>query len=208
MSITLLTIKNRVADRLHDVDDVETRQWYNWGTDLNNFLYSEIKSVDPERFIVAQIYVASAGNLTQVLPTNFRDIQEDGCGFFLRDASGKDTSFKLPITGFASNQLGYYLSGGNVVFTGISSSTTIVLRYIPPIAKITAFSGVNGVFCVPDENEELLELGMVLRYYRDEEDPSVTTAEQDFIRALAVFLAKYKKAPNIWTFSTSLNRGA
>lgn len=206
MSITLQAIITRLSNRLHDINDVSGSQLINWATDLNNYLYKEMKSVDPERFIIsAPPYIISSSPSIQALPVDFRDIQETGCAFFIRDSAGNDTKNKLTMTSFGSIDQGCYINGSNVVFTGLNTATTIILRYIPTIAKITSPS---GVFIVPDEEEELLELGMVNRYYRDEEDLSQIIAEQDFIRVLSIFLSKLKKSPNIFEMSTSINCGA
>jgi len=205
MTITLQNISDRLALRLKDINDVSSTQMQNWATDLNYFLYTEMFAVDPERFISTQSYTLSASPSTQALPAGFRDIGESGTGFYYVNAQGQNTQQRLPMTSFGSSQAGYYITGSNVVFTGINVATTIILRYIPTLAAISSYS---GTFCVPDENAELLELGMVARYYRDEEDLQQIMAEQDFSRVLGIFLAKLKRSPHAYAPFTSINSGA
>jgi hypothetical protein len=193
MAFTLETIQGRVERRLGDTNAIKPAQWYDMATDLNQLLYRTMFSIDPKRFIDSSTtYTVSTAPSTQALPATFRDIQEEDCGFYIRDAAGKDTTQRLTPTGFGSQQLGYYVDGTNVVFTGIGSSTTIVLRFVPVLADITAPS---GVFIVPDENKDLVTEGMVLSYYKYEEDPRESIADQRFARLLGEFEFKLSKTP-------------
>lgn len=205
MAITLQTIKDRLERRLKDINDVSDALIYDMATDLNQLLYREMFTKDPERFITTTTFTVSAAPTTSALPAGFRDIQEFGCGFFVRDTSGLDTESKLRMTGFGSREPGYYISGTNVVFTGYASATTIVLRYIPVLADLTTMA---GTFVVPDEQKDLLTEGMTLAYYKNEEDPREGESDQRFSRLLQDFLGRLKKSPNIIMFTRSPNSGS
>lgn len=205
MSITLSTIKDRLSRRLKDIHDISDALLYDMATDLNQLLYREIFSEDPERFIITQSYNVSFSPSTQPLPVDFRDVQEFGTGFFIVNNSGVASNRKLVITGYGSQEEGYYINGTNVIFTGISSSSTVILRYIPVLADITSLS---GTFIVPDEFKELVLEGMVVAYYKNEEDPREAEADQRFARLLTQFLATVKKAPRIYGLTLPINAGA
>lgn len=195
MSFTLTTIKSRLERRLKDINDVDNDLLFDWSTDLNQMLYLEMLNADPERFITTSNYTVTTSPSTQALPATIRDISEYGCGFFLIDSSGTITDVELPITGYGSSLLGYYLNGTNVVFTGINTSQTITLRYIPVVDDMDALS---DTFIVPDENKDLVVEGLVLAYYKWCEDPRESISDMRFARLLARFLDKLPKNPRVF----------
>lgn len=198
MSITLTTLQGRLGRRLKDINDVTNSRLYDNATDLNQFLYEEMCSVDPDRFLSSSTYTVSTSPSTQALPTDLNDLFRYGAGFYVRNSAGADTKTKLVPTSFGSTAPGYYLLADNVVFTGINTSTTIILKYIPTLADITTLA---GTFCVPDRYKELLEEGLVKYYYRDEEDPRESEADQRFARLLSQFLQNIKKTPRVYSVS-------
>lgn len=196
MAFTLTTIRERLERRTKDLNDIGAELLYDMATDLNQQLYDVMLEEDPARFIITQNYTVSTSPSTQALPAGFRDIKEWGCGFYVQSSSGVNTSVELPITGFGSIDWGYYIDGTNVVFTGINASTTIVLRYIPVLADITSMA---GTFCVPDEFKALVLEGMMLAYYKNEEDPREGISDQRFARLLAKFKDSLPKGPRVIT---------
>lgn len=198
MAFTLQTIKDRLRRRLKDITDVDNDSLYDWATDLNQLLYREMLNKDPSRFLTPQSYSVSSSPSTQALPASFRDFKEYGGGFYLIDSSGLTTRTQLPQTGIGSNQRGYYISGTNVIFTGISSATSIILYYIPVLADIDSLS---DTFIVPDENKDLVTEGMVLAYYKNNEDPRETTSGDRFSVLLEDFKYNLPKKPIIYTTS-------
>lgn len=184
MSITLSVIKDRLERRLKDIHDIDDPLLYDMATDLNQLLYRELFTQDPERFIQTQSYTVGTSPSTQALPVGFRDIQEFGTGFFIVDSAGNVTKQKLLMTSYGSTTPGFYINGTNVVFTGIGTSTNVVLRYIPVLSDITALS---GTFCVPDEFKDLVLEGMVLAYYKNEEDPREATSDARLLVYLVNF---------------------
>lgn len=193
---TLSTIKSRLQRRLKDINDVDNDTLYDWATDLNQMLYVEMVNADPERFITTQSYSVTTAPQTSALPAAFRDTAEYGCGFYFTDSSGNTTTHELPYTGYGSSLVGYYMNGTNVIFTGISSAQTVVLRYIPTLDDIDSLS---DSFCVPDENKALLVEGMVVAYYKWCEDPRESIADQRFARLFAEFLDKLPKNPRVYS---------
>ena len=201
MATALSTIKTRLTYRLKDINDIVDAKLCQMASDLNQLLYKEMADTDPERFISTQSYTVSTSPSTQALPTSFRDVQNKGCGFFIQNTDGTASNTQLIPTGYGSKDLGYYISGANVIFTGINSTQTIVLRYVPVLADITT---VAGTFCVPDENKELLTEGMVLYYYRYNEDNRQSNQELEFDRQLTLFREGLPKDVNIGLLPSKL----
>lgn len=196
MATALSTIQTRLSVRLKDTSDVTNAQYFQMATDLNQFLYNEMFGEDPERFIDSNTsYTVTSSPSTQALPSDFRDVTEWGCGFFPQDSNGDVSREQLTLTGYGSKRYGYYINGTNVVFTGINDSKTVVLRYVPVLADITA---VSGTFVTPDENKELLTEGMVLYYYRYEEDPRESDQDMRFKRLLDLFIEGLLKTPKVF----------
>lgn len=200
MAFSLQTIKDRLRRRLKDITDVSNDDLYDWATDLNQLLYREMLNKDPSRFLTSQSYSVSSSPSGQALPASFRDFKEYGGGFYLVDSSGLTTKTQLPQTGIGSNQRGYYISGTDVIFTGITSATSIILYYIPVLPDITS---LVGTFIVPDENKDLVTEGMALAYYKNNEDPRETTSGDRFAVLLEDFKYNLPKKPNIYTTSFS-----
>ena len=192
MAFTLTTIKARLGRRLKDIRDVDDVLLYDWATDVNQDSYRVMFRADPERFITTQSYTVSTSPSSQALPATFRDTQEYGCGFFYQNADGTAGNRQLAVTGYGSPQAGYYLNGANVVFTGINSTQTIILRFIPVLANITALS---DTFIVPDENLDLITEGMVVQYYKWNEDPREMTAGQRYSALQNDFADKLPQIP-------------
>jgi len=203
--ITLQVVKDRLSRRLKDISDVPNELWYDMATDLNQLLYREMFSVDPSRFITNYYYTVATSPSTQALPATFRDIQEGKCGFYVKDSAGNVTTERLTPTSIGSTDRGYYLDGTNVVFTGINASTNIVLRFIPVLGDITSFS---DTFCVPSENKDLVTEGMMVAYWKNDEDGKEVDSDQRFARLLGEFLKKLRKGPNVLTLNTTLNSGS
>lgn len=197
MSFTVSTIRSRLLRRLKDLNNVSNDLLFDWATDVNQGLYRTMFRADPERFISTQSYTVSTSPSTQALPATFRDTQENGCGFFYQNADGTAGNRQLAITGYGSPMPGYWISGTNVVFTGINSAQTVVLRHVPVLADI---DDLADTFIVPDENKDLVTEGMVVQYYKWCEDPREVTAGQRFSALEGDFSDKLPKAPLVWGF--------
>lgn len=198
MAITLQTAFDRVELRLGDINNITLPAKLIMGTDLNQFLFRQLFAIDPERLIISVTYsipASSSTPYTVALPVGFRDVEEYGTGFFVQNTDGSNTTRQLGITGFGSILPGYYIDGTNVVFTGISLATTVILRYIPVLADMTLLS---STFCVPDEFKDLVTEGLVTAYYKFQEDTREADSDQRFARLLEQFLTSVKKGPNVY----------
>lgn len=202
MAFTFATIKTRLTNRLKDVANISNDVFYQMATDLNQFLYNEMFGTDPERFITTSTYTVTSSPSTQALPAGYRDIQETGCGFFVQNTDGSASTEQLRPTSYGSKDYGYYISSTNVVFTGFNTTKTIILRYIPTLSDITT---TGGTFVVPDENKELVTEGMVLYYYRYQEDPREGEQDLRFKRLLELFIEGLPKSPKVGMLPSKLN---
>lgn len=202
MAFTVATIQSRLERRLKDINDIDASLLLDMATDLNQLLYREMLKADPQRFIATEVYTVTSSPSTQALPNGFRDIKEFGCGFFIRESDGTDTRIELPKTQFGSKGWGYYILGGNVVFTGINSTTTIALRYIPTLADLTSIN--TSEFCVTDEYKDLVLEGMVLAYYKNEEDPREQDADERFARLFNQFMEEIPQDVQMYSLPSSL----
>ena len=203
--MTLSTIKSRLERRLKDINDLSKDVLLDMATDLNQFLWRKTYEVDPERVMSTASYAVSTSPSTNALPTDFRNITPIGCGFFFQGADGNPTEDKLPLTSYGSISQGFYMDGPNVVFTGLNSAVTILLRYIPTIDDMTSLS---DDFCIDDEFKELVLSGMTMKYYQYEEDPREGLEDEKFARLLGDYLTAIRKAPMIFRITTSINQGA
>lgn len=205
MAITLQVIKDRMQRRLGDINNVSNELLYDMATDLNQFLYRTYFGLDPEKFITSTSFSIPAASMpyTAALPAGFRDVQEAGTGFFVQDTNGANTTMQLGVTGFGAIVPGYYFSGSNVVFTGISQATTVILRYIPVLSDLTS---LNSTFIVPDEFKDLVLEGMILAYYKNKEDPREGLSDQRFVRLLEEFETA-KKGPEVYGLPSPYNDG-
>ncbi len=204
MTFTVSTIRTRLVNRLKDIADVTDSVLLQMATDLNQFLYNRMFETDPERFVLLQSYTVTTSPSTQALPAGYRDNTEYGYGFFFQNSDGTASSRQLGLTGYGSIELGYYITGTNVVFTGINSTTNFVLRYVPVLADLTL---VSQSFVVPDENKELVQEGMVLYYYRYNEDPREYEQDAKFMRLLTLFIDGLPKAPKVYALPSPLSTG-
>jgi len=200
MAFTLATIQTRLENRLKDIADIGDILFQN-ATDLNQSLYKIMFELDVERFVTTSTYTVSSSPSTQALPVNFRDVSEAGLGFFIQNTDGTASTNELRYTGYGSADVGYYITGTNIVFTGISTAKTIILRYVPVLADITS---LDQFFVVPDENKELVLEGMVLHYYRNQEDPRESDQDMRFARAVEDFKDGLRKTPSVFTLPSKL----
>lgn len=127
-----------------DISDVPSTTFLQWCDWINKFGYRYFLTIDPERFITTQSYTITASPSSQALPATFKSMQPAGCGLFEIDGSGADTTNQLIVTGFGSSEKGYYITGGNIVFTGIENGT-YKMRFIPTITTLDALTDYFSV---------------------------------------------------------------
>ncbi len=141
MNITITQAKASLGRVLKDISDVSNDDIIEWSNFANRQFYNFINGIDPERFVnQVNTFTVSSIPQTSALPSDFMNVQPLGCGFFEIDSNGDDTERVLPRTGFGSRQIGFYIKGTNVVFTGINDGTQFRLRYIPLLTTLTDLS--------------------------------------------------------------------
>lgn len=125
------------------------------------------------------------------------NIQPKGCGFFQIDQNGNQTEYTLPQTGFGSAQVGYYITGGNVIFTGINPSTQFTLRYIPFLPTLTLMTEtviLDEIYLEAFRND----LNTLYQQW-DEQAGAESIADFRFVRTLNELGNTIKKAPDAWS---------
>jgi len=180
----------------------------------SRFAYDHVKGTDPERFVdTSNTYTVSSNPQTSALPSDFNDIQEWGCGFYEIDSNGKDTNKRLVRTGPGVQTAGYYISGTNVIFTGIDDSTQFRLRYMKERTEFTDTSDYftidglsTGAVLIPDGKKRYLNAAIdVLYNIWDEMPGDEAFADARFVRQLDQLLSHVRKEPDAYAlqdFST------
>ena len=186
---------------LKDITDVPTATYLKWCDYLNKYAYRALSQQDVERWITTSSYTASNSPSTQALPADFRDIVPYGTGFFEINSAGEQTDVRLTGTSFGSTDKGFYITGTNVVFTGIESSTVYTLRYIPSISAITALS---DSFVIPDEYNLNVLNALKTRYFVWDEDPSGESfSDARFVRSLNELMDMIRKEVQYFPLSNN-----
>lgn len=207
MAILLNDARSAFGRYKQDITDVSNTDFVEWCDFINKSLYRKLIAVDPERYIVTQAYTVSTSPSTQALPTSpvFKTIQPFGCGFYLVDSNGDNTNVTLAQTGHGSKEPGYYISGSNVIFTGLENES-VLLRFIPeltPLDELTDYftvdSSLTGVETVPDEYLQTLIKAIDVLYNQWDEDPGAESlADFRFVRLLDEMLDDIRKGPNVY----------
>ena len=206
MALLVSDVRTAFERRKRDISDVSSATFVEWCDFINKFIYERIADQDPERFIETSSYTVSTSPQTSALPADFKNIQTLGTGFYEIDDNGDATSFSLPRTGFGQRTQGFYITGSNVVFTGIDDSTIYTLRYMPKTTKIDATTNyftvdtlVTGKEIILDEYLELLVNALDVQYTIWDEDPSSESlSDFRFVRALESLLSDIRREPDAY----------
>jgi len=177
-----------------DISDISQSDFFSWFNQLNRFAYRLIYSTDPDRFVLTTSYttIASSTPSTQALPTDFETIQPWNTGFFLTDNNGNIINQRLILTSPSSQIWGYYIQGGDVIFTS-PQNKTYALRYLPSVAAITS---VSDSLVIPDEYMEYVIKALDVFYSQWDEDYTAEgIADQRFVRVMNEFVDDIRKAP-------------
>lgn len=201
MAITALQSQTKLLERLQDLSDVPDATFLSWCDYLNKWAYRRLTQIDPERFVSTQSYTISSNPQTSALPASFRDVQAMGCGFYVMDSTGTFIDDELIRTGFGSRSKGYWISGTNVVFTGMETGT-ITLRYIPTVSTI---DDLADTFSIPDEYMQYIEEALVKLYMVWDEDPNKEAlADQRFMNYLDDLFSSVRKEPAVYELPSQL----
>jgi len=206
MTLLVSAVQSAFSRRKRDITDVPIATFAEWCDFANKFIYRKLVNLDPERFVKTQSYTISNSPETENLPSDFKHIKPEGCGFYYIDNNSEPTSTPLTRTGYGSVLRGFYITGTTVVFTGIESSETYTLRYIPTQTKIDAVTDyfttdtlVTGTEIIPDEYLEMLVNDLDVLYNQwDEDTTSESLADFRFMRTLDEMLEDIRKEPDAY----------
>jgi hypothetical protein len=182
-----------LALRKRDISDVDAATRIQWLDYINKFAYKILIGTDPERLMSTQNYTVTTSPSSQALPADFSTIGTGGAGFYYVDSNSVQSSARLVRTGTGRQSVGYWISGTNVVFTGINATQALILRYVPAVTAITA---VSDTMAIPDEFEQYaLNAIDVLYDVWDEDLGAENFADLRFVRSLDEFVRNVRKEP-------------
>lgn len=211
--ISLQEAKDAVENIKRDISDVSTTVFLQWCNFAEQHLYKMLVKQAPERFIDTQTY-SSVTSGSQAIPSDFKGMGVTGTGLFEVDQNGDVTDRQLVRTGYGSTLKGYYITGSSIVFTGINTATTYVLRYIPLLTKKTTLTEYftidgtsTGVATIPSEYMEALVADLCKIY--DQWDDNAGAESLDdfrFVRCLNEMLGDFDQ--DVHVFATNPFTGA
>lgn len=192
-----------------DISDVSQAVFLQWSNMVNRYAYRLIRGIDSQRYILATTFniVSTGSPVTMPLPLDFESMAEWDTGFYLTDGNGNITNTRLVLTSPSSQINGYFLNAGNVTFTG-DGTQTIILKYIPNVAALTA---LVDVLVIPDEYMEYAVKAIDVLYTQWDEDVGAEgISDQRYTRVLDEMAANIRRVPTAYnmpdfsgTFSTS-----
>lgn len=204
--IEITTAREQFLLLKKDLSDVGVALFLQWANFVNRWVYRRLIATDQEKYLSQQIFTIQGNPDTQPLPDDFRDIQENNTGFFQIDNEGKDTEFSLINTGFGRRDEGFYITGDNVVFTGLPDGRRFTLRYIPKTVDFTTFDQFftqdgteTGKIIVDSEYMDYLLKNLDVFYtIWDEVGGAEAFADARFIRTLDELLTSVRKEPDAY----------
>jgi len=202
------TVRTQFELLKQDITDVSSAAFLQWCNAIHRYAYRKLKAAEPERFKKSASYTISSAPSTQALPADFGGMTDYGCGVYL-----PDSTVKLSMTGFNSEDKGYYLSGSNIVFTGIEDGETYTLRYMPTITALSSTASyfsddtlVTGVQIIEDDDIDFVLQALDVKYSQwDNSTGDEANADQRFIRVMDEMLSNYKRTPKVYARSDISN---
>ena len=199
-TLTVQQARDAFDLRKRDITDVSATLFATWCDYLNKFAYRQLYIAEPERYVSTQSYTISSYPQTSALPASFDNIAPLGTGFFVQNSDGSASSQTLARTGYGSSVPGFYITGSNVVFTGMQNQT-IVLRYIPTQTTLTTVTdyfsttALTGGATIIDSDYTLYLVNAldVLYTIWDVEAIDESYADQRFVRALNEMVTTMRK---------------
>jgi hypothetical protein len=187
--MTITELRTYYASQKHDISDVGNDLFLSWCNRIDDFLYRFLQKVDPERFITTQDYVVGTSPQTNALPTTFSNMNTFGTGLYYLNGS-TETNQSLPKTNYGASNKGYYIKGGNIVFTGMSNET-YRMRFVPKRTQYTALT--EDLLLDEEYLTYLLNAVDVLYSIWDEDLGMESYADVRFTRALDELASSIKK---------------
>lgn len=206
--INLTQARQSLLNRKKDLTDVSSTVFIEWCQFVQDFIYRNVKSTDPERFITEYTLNVSSGDATYSLPTGFRDFTDFETGIYKTDSSsGLITPYTLPMTGPGSSTTGFYLSNNTIILTPVPTvDTTYILRYSPTLTRFqfmsdyfTLDTSSNTAATVPSEYMLYVVNALDVMYTIWDEDPGAEgLADARFVRSLNELLNCIRKQPDAY----------
>ena len=201
--MTAADARSALQSRKEDISDVGNQLFFDWCNKINHYLYQNIKGYNPGDYSLTNDYTVSASPSTQSLPSDFRDVSELESGVFRVDSNGNVTDDTLPLTGIGSQQVGYYISGSNIVFTGINNGNTYKLVYFPTLSQVTLTT--NTLIIGVEYQDYIVNALDVCYTIWDEDVNAEVSADQRFVRSLAELLDNFRKVPDVYAIEDSMS---
>ncbi len=82
MAITVQDIKDTYTRQKRDISDVDPDVFIEWVKFLVQFIFDELKGIDPDRFVASQSYSVVTPPQKELLPTDLQDVNQTSCGFY------------------------------------------------------------------------------------------------------------------------------
>lgn len=197
-----------------DISDVDTDLFLDWCKWLHNFVYRYYLGIEPSKFFTTQSYTVSTSPSTQALPATFKQMDKVGAGFFLVDNLGNVTDYTLDYTGRGRTDQGYYLDGDNIVFTGMTNQS-LLLVFVPKLTTLddltdyfTVDTLVTGKDVISEEwlDDFVIKALDVMYAQWDEDTGAEGLSDARFVRLLDEFARNIRRTPGVYALEdTSLN---
>ena len=207
MSLQISAIRTAFEDLKHDISDISPSVFIRWCNWASQQVYRDVAAEDPERYIQESSMTASDTSKVD-LPSDFKNVQPLGTGFYI-----DESNIRLTPTGYGRSEQGYYITGGKVVFTGINTSTSIVLRYLPKVTKLisvdeylTIDGTETGAEVIPDEYERMLLDDLDVLYSQQDESSGLESlADFRFSRLLGEMLTDINQDVKVYQIDNYVN---
>ena len=82
MSFTLETLQDSFGRYKSDISDVTDTIFLEWSQFVARYIYSEVKKVDPGRYVSSQDYSVVLPPQSEALPSDFMDLNQTACGLY------------------------------------------------------------------------------------------------------------------------------
>lgn len=199
--IQIQDLHDAYARRKRDVSDVDTEVFIEWVKFTVDYLFPKLQKLDPERFVLSEVYTVVELPSSEDLPVDFDNIRNTSCGLF--DEDGR----KLSDTNYGNKRKGFYLGSSQINFTGDENEMEEdwTLRYMPLSPVLTSMSDyltVDGTDQTPAifETKHIQDLINALDVLYEQwaarpEDESI--ADFRFIRSLGNLFDNYSRSVQV-----------